>query len=249
MSGGGGSTTTSNEPPSWVKPYLEYGGSQAKNLYQGGGPQYYPYSPVTPFSNQQGRAFNMIENRATGGSPVNTAASQNITDTLSGNYLTPGSNPYSKGIWDSMSNDITDRVNSQFEMSGRYGSGAHTGELTRNLSNAGSNFFGNIYNTERGNQMSAIGMAPTIANQDYFDASQLGGVGEQVQNLGQQYNQASRGQFDYNQNLPYDMLSKYMGWVNPYASSGSTSNTSSQQSGLQTAGQVAGIVGTGFAIF
>ncbi len=57
-------------------------------------PAYFPDSTVAPYSAQTQQAVNALFNRGQSGSPLQTAGTQNLLDTLGGNYLDIGSNPY-----------------------------------------------------------------------------------------------------------------------------------------------------------
>ncbi len=72
--GGGGQddVTTTSEPWSGLQPYLLDAYAQAQNLYNSGGPEYYPNATYTPFSGQQELAMAMMENRALQGNPYLT---------------------------------------------------------------------------------------------------------------------------------------------------------------------------------
>lgn len=95
MSGGGSKTeyvtaTRNNEPPAYIKPFLEYGAQEARNLYQSALPAYYPQSTVVGFAPQQELALRGIEQRALVGSPLVYGAQNAASRTLSGDYLAPG---------------------------------------------------------------------------------------------------------------------------------------------------------------
>jgi len=73
----------------------------------------------------------------------------------SGEYINP--NQYLRAALEPAAQDVINRVNGQFTAAGRYGSGAHTGALTRELGNLESQAYLNNYNTERGRQDAAAG--------------------------------------------------------------------------------------------
>jgi hypothetical protein len=73
-------------------------------------------------------------------------------DTMDGKYLTPESNPYLKQYGQFLSDQVGANVDSRFTSAGRYGSGAHTGELARNIGGTLSGLYGNAYSQERGFQ-------------------------------------------------------------------------------------------------
>lgn len=82
--GGGGSGTQvqRSEPWSVQAPYLSDTFQQAQNLYQGPGPQYFPYATYTPFSPQNEMAMGLTQQRALNGSPVDRAMQGYVTSTM-----------------------------------------------------------------------------------------------------------------------------------------------------------------------
>ena len=82
MSGGGGDQTTRTEPWAGQQPYLRDVFGQAQNLYQQGGPQYFPGQTVAPFSPQSQMGMDMLTQRAIGGDPSMQAFGNYLTNTL-----------------------------------------------------------------------------------------------------------------------------------------------------------------------
>lgn len=203
MSGGGETTTTSL--PKWAVPYAQnflQRSQQVANI---------PYTPykgqtVAQFNPFQTQALNATAQRAIEGSPVNAAAQDEITKTLSGDYLSAG-NPYLTGLIDKASGDVTRNYNNvirpqQDSLMARSGSFGNAGVqstineqargLGDTLANISTTLRGQDYSAERGRQLSALGLAPGIANQDYVDANALFGAGQAFQtqdqlNLSDQY--------------------------------------------------------------
>jgi hypothetical protein len=79
-----------------------------------------------------------------------------LMQTANGGYLQ--GNPYLDAVLGKSMQDTADKVNSQFSAAGRYGSGAQTGELTRQLGGLEMNARMGNYDTERQNQMQAQGL-------------------------------------------------------------------------------------------
>lgn len=123
------------------------------------------------------QGLDMTRQRAMNGSPINTANASMFADTLNGKYLDPNTNPYLKGTFDQGANAVQGRVNSMFQGSNRTGSGLQQDTYQKNLNDLANTVYGGNYQQERSRQMAAGSIAPSIANQDYFDASQLMGVG------------------------------------------------------------------------
>lgn len=78
-----------------------------------------------------------------------------MTRTASGANLE--GNPYLREMLDYANQNTANRVNQQFSGAGRYGSGAHTGSLAREIGAQTTQALMNNYNTERGYQNAAAG--------------------------------------------------------------------------------------------
>lgn len=90
-SGGGdtGDSTKTQEPWAGLQPYVLAALNRAGDLYNMGGPQYYPESTVIPFSPQSQLGMQMMENRILQGSPYQDAAGQFALNTLNGTNQNP----------------------------------------------------------------------------------------------------------------------------------------------------------------
>lgn len=206
-------TTQVTEPPAFIKPYMQYGAQQAKDLYQTGGPQYYPGNTVVPFSSQTEQALGLTEQRALNGSPVVNAAQDYATRTLAGdptsqfggasnpwatqaNPYGSASNPYANAAnpygsdtnpyLDATFNRAADSVQQRLQ-SGFAGSGRNI-EAARpaaadELNDLATRIYGGAYDAERNRQLQY--------------QQQLTGIGatgyENAQNRGLQYQQQLTG--------------------------------------------------------
>ena len=181
--GGGGESTTTQGIDPMLQPYIEFGLDEAQNLYQSGGPQYYPGQTFVGPSEQTQAAIQAQQNRALQGNPLLPAAQQNLMNlqtatnianpynerTASGAFL--GSNPYFDAALrggaqaaTSQYFDAINQANSGASQAGRYGSGAQENLFNRagnTLSNTLANKAGelsfNQYAMERGLQEAAMG--------------------------------------------------------------------------------------------
>ena len=222
--GGGGQTTnTKQEIDPAILPYITYGLEEAKGLYQGAGPEYYPGQTYVDPSAQTTSAMGLAEARARGGSPLIPAAQSQALSTIQGDRLSAG-NPYFASMMSNAARPVVSEFNkairdigSRTAASGRYGSGA-MGELesqaTENLANAlsqrGSELAYQNYATERGRQDQAIGNAGALAGQDYSDIQQLMNVGQAQEGYDKTALNADIGRFEYGQNAPYNKLESYL---------------------------------------
>jgi len=185
---------------------------------------------------------------AVGGATTGAGIGQNqLQQTASGNYL--NSNPYLDAALGYAGQNTADMVNSQFSGAGRYGSGAHTGALTRELGGLYSNAMMSNYNTERQNQLGAAGtlnqsglaaaqMAPTV------DAAQAQQIGYGLQ-AGQMQDQMAQAQ----RMAPINGLNWQTGVTAPIAGLGGTSNGTTTSSTTPSMGQqIMGGVGMGLGL-
>lgn len=159
MSGGKGggqtvqtSSQTSSDPWAAQQPYLRDLFSRAQGLY--GAPS--PYLEQAT----QARATEAGPNSLTG-----QAAGQ-FGKTISGDYLNADTNPYLKGAVNDVMNQVQGRVAGTFGTRGgnNYGSSAHQEWLGRSLADAALPIYAQNYATERGRQLNAAELAPTLSN-------------------------------------------------------------------------------------
>ncbi len=92
--GGSGVGDSTTEPWKESQPYLLDLYKQSQNLYNSGGPEYYPNATYTPFSPQSQMAMQLGENRALFGSQFDPAAGNVAMSGMSGNspYTQAGMN-------------------------------------------------------------------------------------------------------------------------------------------------------------
>lgn len=221
--GGGSSTTTQNQLDPTVRPFVEYGLQEAKQLYQSDTPQYYPYQTYVDPSQQTQQALQAAQSRALAGSPLVPAAQQAQLATIQGQNL--GLNPYfanalqgAAGVATTQFQDALKDIASQASTAGRYGSGAMADLQSRASSNlakeltsrAGELAYQN-YAAERAAQERAIAGAPQLAQADYQDINQLLNVGQIAEDYQQKALEADIGRFEFEENKPYSKLAAYLG--------------------------------------
>jgi len=100
-------STTSSEPSEFVKPYLTEAFGQAQNLFQSAVPNYYPNQTYANFAPETTAALGLTTQRALQGNPLLGASQNEISNILSGQYLSPTSNPYSQALYNQMAGDVT----------------------------------------------------------------------------------------------------------------------------------------------
>lgn len=180
---------TQVEPPAYAKPFLEFGLSEAKNLYNSGNPNYYPESTVVGFAPETEMALEGIRNEALDPNSL-TAQTQGIVQQ---NLM--GTNPLLSAAF----KPAIDQVTSQFAKSGRYGSGANQQALASALAPIS-------YQA----QQDAVAQAPQAA---LMDEKLLTGVGEAREGLAQAELQDNINRFAFEQNQPMQNLKDYMALV------------------------------------
>jgi hypothetical protein len=235
MPGGGDKqktqTTTSNTQP-WKEqqPYLQAGFQRAESLYNSPGPSYFPQSTVQGFSPAQQQAQQMGINRATQGNPIMGASSDYARKSINGDYLNSGDQ--NGMVFQNIQSKIMPAVNSQFSMSGRYGSGLHGDTLTRALTESYAPIAMDNYQRERGMQQDMAQYAPQYAANDYQDIAALDAVGGQQQQLAQRERDDAVNRYMYNQDLPANKLQQYMGMIGGAYGGQTTSQQPYTQPGL-----------------
>ena len=218
------STTTTAIDPA-IQPYLTYGLTEAKNLYQTGGPKFYPgQGYVAPSATTQ-TALQALQARAMAGNPLLAQAQGNVSGMLAGDYL--GGNPFFQGAFQPAAtaaqtafNKSIGDISSAASQAGRYGSGAMgtlqnqaAGTFAQKLADTAGKLSYENYAQERQNQMRALGMAPGLAEADYGDINKLLGAGQ----LGEGYQnaalQADMARYNFEQNAPQKNLTNYLNMV------------------------------------
>jgi len=189
-------TTTTTEPSEVLKPYLEYGLSEAQRVYQAGG------TPVVAPSATTKQAMEAMQTRALAGSPLLGAAQTQQLGTVQGDYLS--GNPFFQGAFQpaaqaatSAFNTAIGNIGSQASKAGRYGSGAMqnmqtqaAGQLAQSLAGTAGQLAYQNYAAERARQEAAATNAPTLGAADYADIQKLLGIGQ----LGEEYQQKAYAQ-------------------------------------------------------
>lgn len=225
-----GTETITNTQAPWgpQQAPLKYGWEQARNLYNTGGPQYYPSSTVTPFGSTTTAALSQYAQLAGAGNPISGPAQNMLAGTLQGDYLSPQSNPYLQAMSDAANRQTTRQysqavapgIGAQFDSAGRYGSDLYQNQmdqsrdtLARSLGETNAQLYGQAYENERVRQMQGLDMAPQTAQLGYFDASQLLNVGELRDAKAQQELADEVQRYQFGQERPYDALSRFMGTV------------------------------------
>jgi hypothetical protein len=194
MSKGGGSTRTvtqSVNPPAYAKPFLEFGLSEAKELY-GQPPTYYPGHTTVGFAPESEMALQGIRQAAVTGSPFIGATQDVVMQNLM------GTNPLMAAAF----RPVVEQVQAQASKAGRYGSGYQQAALGQALAPY-------AYNA----QQAAIAQAPQARAFGMADLETLAGVGAAREAQSQAELQADIDRFNFEQAQPLSSLANYMATV------------------------------------
>jgi len=221
--GGGGTSTTQNQVDARFSPLIDYATQAAKGVSESG---FTPYTGqrYAGLNSTQNTGLDMITQRATNGSPVMNQANQTLISTLQGGQT----NPYLDSMVSKAQGGVMGNMAALEKRSGSFGNSGIAEQGAKQMGDIATQMYGNAYNTDRANQMSALGMAQSYGNQSYTDAAQLMKAGQTLQDSTQQGLDFNYNQFQEQQNLPYKQMGAYAGLL---GSSGSTGSSTTTQSG------------------
>ena len=242
FSGGTKTATTTNtsEPRKEQKPYLQDIMKEAQNLYKNNNQTYYPGSTAAGFSPDQEQAFSRATQRSLMGNPNMKAAAGYNSDVLAGKY---SGDPYQSQVFQNIQSQVLPAVNSQFSAAGRYGSGAHADSAARGLTDAFAPYATQMYQQGLDRQQQAASMAPVFAQNDYTDIAAQADVGQQRQALAQAETQDAFNRYTWQQDLPYNRLGQYLGFIG-----GNYGGSQTTQTPYQTPSPFSQILGGGLGL-
>lgn len=182
--------------------------------------------------NQAAQMYGSAANTAAGGLGTGYGV---MSANARGDYL--NANPYLDRVIGTTQQNTADAVNRQFSGMGRYGSGAHTASLTRELGNIEAQARLSNYNTERSNQNQAADALARFGLGAGDIAQQ--GMGAQAQQLGY-LNQAGQMQDAMDQSVreaPLRATEWQSGLTVPIAQLGGTQQGTTTQTVKPSIGQ------------
>ena len=249
------STQTTQIDPT-IQPYLNYGLTEAQRLYQAGGPQYYSGQGYVSPSTATQTGLQALEARAAAGSPLTSAAQNQLYGTIQGDYL--GGNPFFTGAFQPAAEAATAQFNqaignigSQASKAGRYGSGAMSdlqgqaaNALAKNLTGTAGQLAYQNYADERARQQQATFGAPAMAQADYGDIQNMINAGQLGEGYQQQALNADMQKFAYNQQLPQAQLTNYLNQVYGFPAGKTTTTQSPYYTNPTATALGTGLLGT-----
>jgi hypothetical protein len=227
------STSTTQIDPT-IQPYLTYGLTEAKDLYEAGGTPYYTGQTYVGPSGATSTALQAMQARAAAGSPLTSAAQNQLYGTIQGDYL--GGNPFFQGAFQPAAQAATNAFNtaignvtSQASKAGRYGSGSMSalqnqaaGTLANSLTGTAGQLAYQNYADERARQQQATFGAPAMAEADYSDINKMLAAGQFGEGYQQKALDADMARWEYEKNLPQQQLNTYLNQVYGFPAGRST---------------------------
>lgn len=225
----------------------------AASLYANYTPQYFPDSTVSPFNQTQNSALGQLSNFGLNGGSSSVQSGNNAITAINSGAFLGKDNPYLQNTVNSISDSVLPAIDSHFNKDGRFGSNANVAADSSAVANAVAPLQFNDYEQQIGNMLQGSIASPVIqAGQESAmnDALTAGGQ-QQQQSQAQLNDQVNR--FNFQQQLPYNMLSTYSGLVNgnyggtgtltqPYFAQGGSGGKGG--SGGGSTGQILSTVGT-----
>jgi hypothetical protein len=220
---GGGTSETKSELDPTVRPFVEYGLTEAKNLYQTTTPEYFAGQTYVSPSAQTESALAQAEAQARAGSPLTGAALNQQLGTVQGQYL--GANPYFQAAMQpavqtatQAYNDAIKQAQGSASMAGRYGSNVSADLQNRAANTLATTLTGKAgelayqnYANERARQEAAALQAPQLAQSRFQDINQLMNVGQVREDYSQKALEDQIARYEFEQNKPYTKLQAYLG--------------------------------------
>jgi hypothetical protein len=219
------SQTVTQQLPAYAQPYAEQLMSRSAGLSE---KTYTPYQGqrIADLNASQQAGIGKTQQQATNGFQGQQDASNVYQQTVRGDFLNPESNPYLQKTFDTAAgrmaeaykNGTAATTDSQFGRAGAFGGSAWQQAQAGNerafgdsLANLATNTYGQNYNTERSNQLTAMNNAGQQQTLGYNDASKLIGAGDIQRSYQQDLLNQGYGDWQAAQNQPYanlDVLAK-----------------------------------------
>ena len=204
-------TTSSAEPSEFIRPYLTQAIDYSQDLFESDLRNFFPNNTfVTPAAETQA-ALDLASARAIAGNPLLNQSQNLAQQTLSGDFLSPTTNPYSQALFNQMADDVTSKVQSQFSRAGRLGSAANQEVLADSLGRLANQVYGDQFNRERALQAQTMLTAPQLGEMDFNDIQRLQRVGADRESIDQARLQDAIARFDFEQQKPFLKLNQFLG--------------------------------------
>lgn len=150
------SSSFSGSGQAWAKPYAQRGAGSVQNVFDQNQPAIQRLAGIA-----QNSLIPQLQGKFSGGAAGAEQARGHYQGILSRG---PGQNPHLDSIIGQTRGNVMDSVNNNFSLAGRYGSGGHTGVMTKELADSENALRYQDYNAQMG-QQDAAAQALTGANQ------------------------------------------------------------------------------------
>lgn len=220
MGGGskGSNTTTSTkvELPKWYEPMAQNAATAGYNQLQQPFAAY-PGQRIAGLAPEQQLGLTMTSQQALN-NPVTQAQRQQTVDTLSGAYLDPTKNPAFQPTMDRLASayrtGTSANTNAAFSKAGALGMDNSAYNQYTQMNNTAfadslAKAAGDIYNTERKNQLIALQLAPGANAAQYNDLQSLIGVGDAYRQFEQDNLNLGYENFLEQREYPWTQLGKF----------------------------------------
>lgn len=161
----GGSKSESGSAQKWAQPFAKSAAGSVQGIFNANQPT------LQGMANQVTGLMPDLVNRFNTGNPVLQAAQKYSSDVLGGKYL--NGNPYLEAALANTRNNVTNAVNSQYSLGGRYGSGSHVGALTQQLANAENTARMGDYSAQMARMDNAAQQAPALTQANYIGLPEI----------------------------------------------------------------------------
>lgn len=239
---GGKSTTTSSADP-WgpIQPNLKDIANEGEKLFNKGGFSADPYQGdrVAGFGHLTNRAFDMFRNTAKNGAAGTEAAINSLTDMMRG-----GGQYDLTAVKNNALGSAIPAATAMFSGSGLADSSMAMDTVGRAALEAVAPYEYDAHNQWQNNVLSAAGMMPGLEQAQYVPAQMLQSVGTMKDMMRQTELDAKMAKYYERQNQPMNNLQGYTNLLNPLATMGGTSQSTTTQSP-----GVMDILGTGLQLF
>ena len=160
-------TKTDVAPPSWALGTIKGALGSETDAFNSANDTLKQYAPY------QKDAIDFAHNNMTNPSAFTTDAQGLLDNTINGQYLTPGTNPYEAGMAKQIADQTGGQYASTFGASGRAHGGLAALLSSQGVGNALDNFYGNIYEQERSRQQQAMMAAPAFHADQFTAANEM----------------------------------------------------------------------------
>lgn len=206
--GGGGQTQTTNysipdELKGAANSYSRIATQVADKPFQA-----YPGVGVPGLNNYQTTAIDKIA-----GLSGNTGLQDQTQSALS-SMMAGGSNPYLDSMVQRAQDSVKSNMIGTMVGSGSFGNSGVQEAMGKAFGDTATQMYGNAYNTDQANKLSAIGLSPTVQQSAYTGANNLLKAGDAVYNNAQNQADFNYQQYQNEQNYPLMQLSALGGALN-----------------------------------